>query len=94
MTEIKIEKKTSYWPWLLLVLGIIVAAWFYFNRNDKVEPEKTAETAELIDVRENNNVVATYVAFIDSDTNTMGLDHKYSSEALSLSESLLIYLTK
>lgn len=84
MTEIKIEKKSPVWPWLLLGLGVLVAAWFFLIKDDKVEPEKTVEPVALIDVDENNSVVNTYVEFIDSDTNTMGLDHKYSSEAITL----------
>lgn len=84
MTEIKIEKKSPVWPWLLLGLGVLVAAWFFLIKDDKVEPEKTVEPVALIDVNENNSVVNTYVEFIDSDTNTMGLDHKYSSEAITL----------
>lgn len=84
MTEIKIEKKAAIWPWLLLILALIAAAWFFFFRNDKIEPEENVKTVALIDVRENNSVVASYVAFVESDTNTMGLDHAYSSQALSL----------
>lgn len=33
--------------------------------------------------KENNSTVAAYVTFINSDTNTMSLDHAYSSEALT-----------
>lgn len=84
MTEIKIEKKAAIWPWLLLILALIAAAWFFFFRNDKIEPEENVKTVALIDVRENNSVVASYVAFVESDTNTMGLDHAYTSQALSL----------
>ena len=83
MTEIKIEKKNSIWPWILLLLGILAAAWFFFIRNDKAEPVETAENTTLIDVHENNNVVATYVTFINADTNTMGLDHTFVSEAFT-----------
>jgi len=83
MTEIKIEKKKPVWPWILLVLGLLFAAWFFFFRNDKAEPAKTAENTALIDVHENNNIVATYVTFINSDTNTMSLGHAFTSEALT-----------
>ncbi len=60
MTEIKIEKKKPVWPWILLVLGLLVAAWFFFFRNDKNEP---VDSNALIDVRENNSTVAAYVTF-------------------------------
>ncbi|MEO6330297.1 MAG: hypothetical protein ABIO55_15290 [Ginsengibacter sp.] len=83
MTEIKIEKKKPIWPWILLVLGLLAAAWFLFFRNDKKEPVETADNKALIDVHENNSTVAAYVTFINSDTNTMSLDHAYSSEALT-----------
>ncbi len=83
MTEIKIEKKKPVWPWLLLLLGILAAAWFFFFRNDKKETMDTADNKALIDVHENNSTVAAYVTFINSDTNTMSLNHAYSSEALT-----------
>jgi len=83
MTEIKIEKKKTIWPWLLLVLGILVAAWFLFFRNDKAKPAETVDKIELIEIHENNTIVATYVAFINSDTNKMSLDHAFSNEALT-----------
>jgi hypothetical protein len=83
MAEIKIEKKTPVWPWILLVLGLLVAAWFLFFRNDKDDLVETADKTALIDLPENNNIVTTYVTFINSDTNTMGLDHAFTSEALT-----------
>ena len=43
---------------------------------------ETANNSALINVHENNSTVAAYVTFINSDTNTMSLDHAYSSEAL------------
>ncbi len=83
MTEIKIEKKKHVWPWILLVLGLLFAAWFFFFRNDKAEPVETADNTAVIDIPENNNIVASYVTFINSDTNTMSLDHTFTSEALT-----------
>lgn len=85
MTEIKIEKKKPILPWLLLLLGVIAATWYFFFKKDNVEPVKTeiVESSALIDVRENNNIVADYVTFINSDTNKMSLDHAYSSEAIN-----------
>ncbi len=87
MTEIKIEKKKPVWPWLLLLLGIIAfVVWFFVYRNDtdeNKEPLETEDNTELIDVQENNNTVADYVTFINADTNTMSLDHEFTSEAFS-----------
>ncbi len=83
MTEIKIEKKKPVLPWILLVLGLLFAAWFFFMRNDTDEPEETADKTALIDINENNSTVAAYVTFINSNTNTMSLDHAFTSEALT-----------
>ncbi|MEO6760682.1 MAG: hypothetical protein ABIO24_14585 [Saprospiraceae bacterium] len=82
MAEIKIEKKQPVWPWILLVLGLLFAAWFFFFRNDKAEPGPTVNTTKLLEVHENNNTVASYTTFIQSDINTMSLDHAFTSEAL------------
>jgi len=82
MTEIKIEKKAAIWPWLLLALGVLAAVWFFFLRNNDVKPEEEANTISLIDVEEGNNIVASYVLFINSDTNTMRLDHTFTIEAI------------
>ncbi|MBA3284927.1 MAG: hypothetical protein H0U27_07690 [Nitrosopumilus sp.] len=83
MTEIKIEKKKPVWPWILLVLGLLVAVWFFFFRNDKYEPVETADRTALIDTDENNNTVAAYVTFINADKNKMSIDHTYASEAIT-----------
>jgi len=82
MTEIKIEKKAAIWPWLLLALGVLAAVWFFFLRNNDVEPVEEANTISLIDVQEGNSIVASYVLFINSDTNTMSLDHTFTKEAI------------
>lgn len=83
MAEIRIEKKKPVWPWILLVLGLLAAAWFFFFRNDKKETMETADNRALIDVHENNSTVAAYVTFISSDTNKMSLGHSFTSEALT-----------
>jgi hypothetical protein len=94
MSEIKIEKKKPVWPWFLLVLVLLFAAfaaWLLFIRNDNTEPLATAvetavETADetaLIDVHENNNIVTDYITFIDADTATMGIDHVFTNEVFT-----------
>ena len=90
MTEIKIEKKKPVWPWILLVLVLLIvafAAWFFFIRNDNAEPvatsDETAVETALIDIHENNIIVTAYVTFIDADTNTMGIDHVFTNEAFT-----------
>jgi len=82
MTEIKIEKKAAIWPWLLLAIGVLAAVWFFFLRNNDVKPVEEANKISLIDVQEGNRIVASYVLFINSDTNTMRLDHTFTIEAI------------
>jgi hypothetical protein len=95
MTEIKIEKKKLVWPWIVLVLGLLFAAWYFFVGNDKADPtetkentvvidaQETADETALIDVHENNSIVTAYIEFIDANNATMGIDHVYTSEAFA-----------
>lgn len=86
MTEIKIEKKKPIWPWILLLLGVLAAIWFFFLRDEGIETTDeidSATTTELMDEPEYNGAVAEYVTFIESDPNAMGLDHEFSHEAIS-----------
>jgi len=83
MTEIKIEKKTPIWPWILLLLVLLFVAWYFFVRNDKAVPVEIEDNTTLIDVQENNNAVAVYVSFINSDSATMGIDHVFTSEVFA-----------
>ncbi|WP_026977706.1 hypothetical protein [Flavobacterium tegetincola] len=83
MTEIKIEKKKPVWPWILLVLFLLFVSWFFFIRNDKAEVLKTVDQRALIDIHEKNQIVVAYVTFINSDPNTMGQDHEFTSEAFT-----------
>ena len=86
MTEIRIEKKQSTLPLVLLGLSIIALLFyvFVFNKNDAVAtvPVVIAPTVALIDVHENNSTVAAYTTFINSGTNKMSLDHAFTNEAL------------
>lgn len=82
MTEIKIEKKESALPWVLLGLGIVaLLLYFFVFKNDKEEVAKAPAT-NLIEVRENNSTVVAYVNFISADTSKMSLDHAFTNEAL------------
>jgi len=83
MTEIKIEKKKPVWPWILLVLLLLFAAWYFLLRNDKDNIDANQAKTSLIDVHENNNTVEAYVVFIVSDSDTMSLDHAFTSQALT-----------
>ncbi len=82
MTEIKIEKKSAVWPWILLGLGIAALLLYFLVFNDRKEEVKQADTADLISVHENNSTVAAYIILVEVDTNKMSLDHAYTNEAL------------
>lgn len=83
MAEIKIEKKTPIWPWVLLVLAVIAILVYIFYFNDRKESndsdvDKTEQTQEPV----NNSTVTAYVNFINDDPDAMGIDHEYTNEAL------------
>jgi hypothetical protein len=91
MTEIKIEKKKSVWPWVLMILLSLVPIWFFFLRDsdDNVEVEETT-TEEVVKGDEigmgnqamnSTDAIAKYSAYI-GDTEKMGIDHEYSNGAL------------
>ncbi len=85
MAEIKIEKKPPVWPWILLGLLLIgfLVYWFALrdqDTNDSMAMEET-ETTEMVTTNE-TGPIAEYVAFIDNDTEPMGLDHEFTNEAL------------
>jgi hypothetical protein len=92
MAEIKIEQKKPIWPWLLVGL-IIVALFVYFlvfrdngeNTEAVTEPEPITITNEtdLLGIKENNDIVAAYVNFVENNKEKMSLDHAYTNEALS-----------
>jgi hypothetical protein len=98
MAEIKIEKKKPIWPWILAAL-VLLAVVLFFVFNDRDETEEVAgmtqvESAEGLGTNDygttagnndmnNNGAVASYVQFVESSSANMGLDHEYSSEALS-----------
>lgn len=87
MAEIKIEKKTPIWPFLLaglIIIGLIV--YFLGVKGDKenTAPIVVTETndSNLIDVKEDNSKVAEYVYFIKNMNDSMTLDHTFSNIAL------------
>lgn len=92
MTEIKIEKKTPVWPWILVVL-IIVAILIYafaFNddetdvrQEDHTEQRMEEESANEKRAAMHDSDVSTYVSFIKKDSNPMKIDHEFTNEALS-----------
>lgn len=83
MAEIKIEKKTNIWTWILLGT-VIVAAFIYFMSSNygTKETVEIPEPTALIDINENNTTVNAFVVFIESDSNKMTLSHEFTTEAL------------
>jgi hypothetical protein len=87
MAEIKIEKKSPIWPWVLVALLVIGALiYFIFFRETGGEREQITDTPteETRDPDSNNtSPVSAYVAFIHSGTDQqMTLDHEFTNEAL------------
>lgn len=86
MAEIKIEKKKSIWPWILLVLLAIGLIWYFFMRDtDKrvADDDNLTEQGIIQDNKyaDRNSAIALYSAFI-GDKDKMGIDHEYSHGAL------------
>lgn len=86
MAEIKIEKKKPIWPWILLGLILIGLVWYFFMRDNDTriedKPIVTEQVTEEYDDADNYSAIALYSAYI-ADTDKMGVDHDYSSGALS-----------
>jgi len=84
MTEIKIQKKKSVTPYVLLsifLLGVVV--YFLFaGYNKKVRDEQFFKS-DLTAVIENNEQVNAYLAFTKKGDLAIPLDHAYANEALT-----------
>lgn len=90
MAEIKIEKKSPMWPWILLalvVIGILVYLFAFSgdeddNRRDDRTEQTSEQSSDTRQVAPNNSTVVAYVSFIKEDPDQMGLDHDFTNEAL------------
>ncbi len=91
MAEIKIEKKKTIWPWIivgLLVLAVILYFLYFRNDNEDKVADAAATTTRVedstnpVNTNENNNAVDAFVTYVNADTATMGLDHVYAHNAL------------
>ncbi|MDT3739115.1 MAG: hypothetical protein RO257_06385 [Candidatus Kapabacteria bacterium] len=90
MTEIKIEKKKPIMVWIVLAIAVIALLIYflgYYNDNKENYDTKTTENiteqpTDLINVKENNSIVAAYINFVEYDKNNMNLEHDYTHEAL------------
>lgn len=80
MAEIKIEKKRTIWPWILLAILVVAFLIYYFGFRDSESNEPVAQmTSDTATMR--SSEVDNYVQFI-STGDTMGLDHRFTNEAL------------
>lgn len=95
MTEIKIEKKRSLWPWIVLGL-ILIASFLYYRSITSPEDEVllAPEEIELINVNENSRAINDFVSFVESDTNHMSLDHTFTRDALFKLADAVYAITK
>ncbi len=91
MTEIKIEKKKTFIPWIIAgVIILILIVYFFMLKDNKEEVKEVQKTnkvlpevkTDLIDVKENNSIIASYINFVENDKNNMTLDHKFTNAAL------------
>jgi hypothetical protein len=84
MAEIKIEKKTPIWPWLLVGLLLLALILYFAMRDDRedgyVAGDRDRDTTEQR-VENREGAVSEYVHFVESDS--MGDDHQYTREAFS-----------
>ena len=85
MTEIRIEKRKPVWPWILGLVLLALLAYFigFYDKNDTGQEtsQETRQTVDLIDIKENNVTVASFVKFMEEDTMKMNLDHTFTKEA-------------
>lgn len=93
MAEIKIKEKKPIWPWILVVLGILVLLYFIFFTGDDKVADDMDDNVEMIgddDMKNDDAVmlseaatskVSDYKTYIADDAK-MGIDHNYSNGAL------------
>ncbi|WP_143961381.1 hypothetical protein [Litoribacter populi] len=93
MAEIRVEKKSPMWPWILialLVLGVIIYFLFFHDANGAREdpgdaPVVTEMTGGDNDRRDGeaieNQTVVSYVSYVRERDAQMGLDHEFTNEA-------------
>ncbi|QPH38603.1 hypothetical protein [Pedobacter endophyticus] len=79
MAEIKIERKKMLWPWILAGFGIaaVLAIYFFYYRDKESINVSTKNEGGKI-----HESIVEYTSYVDSDTTAMGLDHKYTHNAI------------
>jgi len=83
MAEIKIEKKSSIWLWLLLAFIVIagIVAYFALTKTGDDEPQSTPVATNDTTSNNMSSPVAEYIHFVNNGR-SMGLDHDYTNGAL------------
>jgi hypothetical protein len=86
MAEIRVEKRKPIWPWLVAALAVVILLIYFLAIQNGEEYLDTAVATEntptLLEVKENNSTIQSFVSFIESDTNRMTLDHEFTNTAL------------
>ncbi|MFD0795416.1 hypothetical protein ACFQZX_17470 [Mucilaginibacter litoreus] len=83
MAEIKIEKKTTVWPWVLagiVIIALLLLYFFYFKKGND-NPVVMKESPDQVSSNTAQAILA-YTNYADSDTTSMGLDHEFTHTAL------------
>lgn len=90
MAEIKIEKKKTIWPWIILGILLLLAVFYFTSKEtavlDENEPVEEVYEEPIDDMESEENVTAfataltSYSNYIDNAE--MGIDHEYSNGAL------------
>jgi len=74
MAEIKIEKKKPVWPWILLILAIIVGIYIYWSYNENIdnrgETEMVTDTIQEMN-DDYNEVPIDTTTIMEVDTTTI-----------------------
>ena len=90
MAEIKIEKKKTIWPWIIIGILLLLAVFYFTSKEtavlDENEPVEEVYEEPIDDMENEENVTAfataltSYSNYIDNAE--MGIDHEYSNGAL------------
>jgi hypothetical protein len=91
MAEIKIEKKKTIWPWIILGILLLLAVFYFTSKETAVieenEPVEEVYQEPIEEVENEEYVAASEAALIEysdyiGNTGKMGIDHEYSNGAL------------
>jgi len=84
MAEIKIEKRTRVWPWVIAIILLIAGLVYIFeNRNGDIAEAEVITIADTLSkpASTDDGPVHDYIQFVN-EGRTMELDHAYTNGAL------------